>query len=369
MNGDISLYIHIPFCTYKCPYCHFYVVADKEALKDVLLQALLKELDVYKSHLLGRNIVSVYFGGGTPTLFGAKRIQTLLSKIQPPSDCEITIEANPETITHDLMQDYLRAGINRVSIGVQSFTDSELALLGRRHEASYATESIHTCYDVGFRNISIDLMYEVPNQTLESWEKSLALVGTLPVTHLSLYNLTIEPYTPFARKESELRALMPDNETGTKMYRSAIEKLSAIGLRQYEISAFCKDELYSRHNIGYWTGREFLGLGPSAFSFYQDKRFSNIANLTRYAKLLEDGKSPIDFTEEISKEKRLRERLVLQLRLRDGADMHNFSHLDAETEKSIESLIAQGLLKRSGDMLSLSEKGCLFYDHIASELI
>ncbi len=374
MSGsDLSLYVHIPFCTYKCPYCHFYVVLDKEPLKDLLLSALLKEIVLWKEAIYGKKLVSVYFGGGTPSLFGAKRIQKLLDaicQVNPiGADCEITLEANPENVTVEAMRDFLHAGVNRISIGVQSFQDSELKILGRKHQSSVAERAIFATYEAGFQNISIDLMYETPTQTLSSWNKSLEKIPTLPLTHLSLYNLTIEPYTPFAKKESELRKLMPDEETGGQMYGKAIADLQSCGFEQYEISAFCKNSLFSRHNIGYWIGRPFLGLGPSAFSFYETKRFRNVANLTRYAKLVEDGKFAIDFTEEISPGKRKRELLALHLRLMQGVDLNDFGTLEDETVTSIQKLEELELLCHKKERLYLSKKGIFFYDHVASELL
>ena len=373
MSGNLSLYIHIPFCTYKCPYCHFYVIHDKETLKDSLELALVKELAMWESAISGKKLISIYFGGGTPTLFGAERIRRTLDAIQKitpiPAECEITVEANPENVTLELMRNLHAAGINRVSIGVQSFQDSELQILGRKHKASLAEQAILTTHEAGFTNISIDLMYETPTQTMSSWEKSLEKIADLPITHLSLYNLTIEPYTPFAKKESELRKLMPDDETGAAMYELAIDELNSLGLKQYEISAFCKDDLYSRHNIGYWIGRPFLGLGPSAFSFYDDKRFRNVANLVRYAKMVEAGDSPIDFTEEISKEKRKRELLALHLRLMKGVDLIQLGTLEAETIATLEKLKEIGLLVQENSTVRLTQKGIFFYDHVASELL
>jgi len=369
INQDLSLYIHIPFCKYKCPYCHFYVLLEKEELKDLLLEALLIELESYKPVWAQRRIVSVYFGGGTPVLFGAARLQRVLDAISPTTDCEITIEANPENVTDELMRSLRETGINRVSIGVQSFQDSELLQLGRRHASSLASKAIFTTHEAGFTNISIDLMYDVPRQSLASLDNTLSHVKTLPITHLSLYNLTIEPYTPFHRKEKELKALMPDDETSTAMYQKAIDELSNMGLKQYEISAFARDDLYSRHNIGYWTGREFIGLGPSAFSFLDQKRFRNVANLAEYAKNVKAGNSPVDFTEEISMAKRKRELLTLHLRVLAGIDISPLEPLEQETTKSIEILINQGLIEKNKQQLSLTQRGVFFYDHIASELI
>jgi len=373
----ISLYIHIPFCTKKCPYCHFYVVQDKEELKDILLQGLLQELERWKNTLNGRKLLSIYLGGGTPILFGNKRVQKLLEEIHKvipiEKSTEITIEANPENVSLDLLKELFQIGVNRVSIGIQSFEQNELEILGRDHEVTTAEKAIFTAFDAGFQNISIDLMYDVPKQTKNTFQKSLDKVKTLPITHLSLYNLTIEPYTPFEKKEKLLKSLMPDDETSAQMYKDAITTLKSMGLEQYEISAFCKNDLNSHHNIGYWTAREFIGLGPSAFSFLNNVRFQNVQNLIRYKKLLDDNESPIDFRDDVSICNRRKELLALNLRLLKGVDLNEFQNangvLESDTLKALQTLKAQGLLQEKEGIISLTEKGLFFYDTIASELI
>ncbi|HXF29311.1 MAG TPA: radical SAM family heme chaperone HemW, partial [Chlamydiales bacterium] len=329
----------------------------------------LEEIELWKPIWSKRQLVSIYFGGGTPSLFGQKRLAAILDAIQPSKDIEITIEANPENITDQLMHEFFAIGINRVSIGVQSFHDGELVQLGRVHGASKAEKAISTTRDAGFENISIDLMYELPNQTSKSWQKTLDVVERLPITHLSLYNLTIEPYTAFHRKEKELKAMMPDEETGAQMYADAISTLENFGLKQYEISAFCKNDLYSRHNIGYWIGREFLGLGPSAFSFFDGKRFQNVAHLIHYCDAIKEKRSPITFTDDVEPLSRKRELLALNLRLNQGVDLVLFEPLEEETQQSIKRLISQELLSQENSRLLLTSRGRFFYDYIASEII
>ena len=370
MNGDISLYIHLPFCTKKCPYCHFYVVLDKEPLKERLLEALLLEWKKISPCVQKHRLVSIYFGGGTPALFGPHRVQTLLeairNDIQIPSDVEITIEANPETCSYDDLAAYRMLGINRLSIGVQSFSNTLLHTLGRTHSSQKALEACQKARDAGFENITIDLMYELPNQTLGTWKQTLEQALTLPITHLSLYNLTIEPHTAFHRKEAVLQPQLPPQDECTAMYELAIKMMTESGFTHYEISAFCKEGLYSRHNIGYWTNRFFFGMGPSAFSYYGDRRFQNVANLPRYCKLLQEGKSTEDFEEVLDSEKRKKEVLALRLRVLEGVPR---SEIDPASYASIEYLENQGLVQYKNERLCLTHKGILFYDTVASELI
>jgi oxygen-independent coproporphyrinogen-3 oxidase len=378
-NGSdwISLYIHIPFCSHKCPYCHFYVIPDKQLFKDSLLDGLKQEWQRLIPQLDSKKLASVYFGGGTPTLFESWRTEQTLDWIATHfgslDGVEITIEANPEQISYQQMQALKGIGINRVSIGIQSFHQQELDILDRRHSPERARESILAVKEANLHNISIDLMYELPRQTKEQWEETLTVAATLPITHLSLYNLTIEPHTPFDRQRKKLEPLLPDEESATEMYEMAIHTLDKAGLRQYEISAFCKEGFESRHNVGYWTGRFFFGMGPSAFSYFGSKRYRNIPNLSRYVKLLEEGKSTIDFEEELSEEARRKELLALALRLRQGVDLEifqrRFGPLAQETFASITSLKEQSLLTEINNRICLSHKGVLFYDTVASELI
>ncbi len=330
------------------------------------------ELAMYKEYFTGKNIVSVYFGGGTPTLFAPEHLARILDYIQPPSGCEITIEANPTEITQEMLSALKKLGINRLSIGVQSFAEGELKQLGRKHNRAAAKDAVLLSHAIGFKNISIDLMYDVPGQTLESFQESIDCACALPITHLSLYNLTIEPHTGFAKKEATLRTMMPGEAISTIMYTTAIKRLEMQGLKQYEISAFARDGLLSRHNTGYWIGRPFLGFGPSAFSFYDNRRYRNIESLTRYAKIIQAAASPVDFVEEISNEKRQRELLVLHLRLLAGVPLCRFS-LEKETEENLAKLTTDGLVMVCGSdenkRLVLTAKGRLFYDYVASELI
>ena len=355
-----SIYIHIPFCTKKCPYCHFFVLPNKAPLKKQLLEGLLLEWEQKRS-LITEPVTSIYFGGGTPSLH-PEAIEALLERIPHTTDCEITVEYNPENIEPI-------AGINRISLGVQSFDDGSLSVLGRTHTATQAKQATQQAARL-VSNITIDLMYDLPHQTLSSWKQTLSHLDDLPITHLSLYNLTIEPHTPFSKHD--MGRFAPPDETSLEMLEVACEHLKKIGLHRYEISAFAKPGYEAVHNTGYWEGRPFLGLGPSAFSHWEGRRFRNHCHLGRYLAALKEGKSPIDFEETLPYPNNLHELLAVRLRLLKGVDIAAFEQahgqLPQSTHDQINTLIQTGHLTQ-GKTCSLTEKGRLFYDSVATALI
>lgn len=373
--NEISLYIHVPFCTHKCAYCHFYVIPDKDPFKVQFLKSLKQEWNHWLPFLQDKTISTVYFGGGTPALLGPPAIGEILNWIKPfiSDKAEITLEANPENISQDLMKSYAETGINRVSIGIQTLDPHLLKVLERTHSAEKSIQAVMMTTEAGISNVTIDLMYDLPGQTLAIWKNTLSEIRKLPITHLSLYNLTIEPHTVFFKHKEILQKQLPDPESSLKMYEMAIELLSESGLKQYEISAFAKEGYYSRHNVGYWTGRPFLGMGPSAFSYWHGKRFSNVANLNKYSKALDEGRSPVDFEEGLEPESRIRELLAVQLRMISGVDMAAFQErygkLDAEVLLTLGKLSEQGLLEMGDSRARLTSKGVLFYDSVASEIV
>lgn len=291
----------------------------------------------------------------------------------PGAAPEVTLEVNPETVEASLLRAYRAAGVNRISMGVQSLDDSLLGMLTRTHSAAQAEEAVHLINAVGFSSISIDLMYDLPHQTAQQWEKTLCRAKELPIQHLSLYNLTFEPGTSFFKRQSQLQRHVPDHEESAEMFRMAQNVFCQAPWAQYEISAFSLAGHRSRHNTGYWTGRPFLGLGPSAFSFWEGKRFRNVAHLSRYAEILQKGGFPVDFEEHLLADAALRERLTIQLRLLEGVGLSQFQErwgdLDAETLQTIDALVGRGWLGKEGEHLALTSSGILFYDSLASELI
>lgn len=377
-SSEISLYFHIPFCTRKCDYCHFYVVPDRELSKTQLLQAFQQEWKQWLPSLKNKRIATIYFGGGTPSLFGPTRLAAILDQIQQDvefatSKPEITLEANPENIHLSLMQGYAQAGINRVSIGVQTLDDTLLQMLGRTHQAQKAIEAIYTTAKAGIKNISIDLMYDLPNQTLAHWQQTLEAIRLLPITHLSLYNLTIEPHTVFFKKQDILHKLIPNEEVSLAMYEMAVNLLESYELKRYEISAFAKPGYHSHHNVGYWTARPFLGFGPSAFSYWEGKRFRNVAHLNRYCEKLKLEQSPIDFEEQLDPQAHVRELLAIHIRLRSGVHLPTFQSqhgkLEEETWSTMRKLEKMGWIQFENEYVSLTRQGILFYDSVATELI
>lgn len=361
-TGEISLYFHIPFCRRKCPYCHFYVVPHNEGFQAILLKALRLEWQLYQHLTAGKKIVSVYFGGGTPFLFGAAAIQEILSWIQP-RQAEITLEANPEDVTLEAMQAYAKAGINRVSLGVQSLDDATLKMLGRHHTAQQAKQAV-LATSQAIDNITIDLMYEIPSQRLPGWIETLNQAVQLPIRHLSLYNLTFEPQTVYFKKRSELTPLLPSSDESLQMLQTAVDIVGE-KLPRYEISAFAEKGFESKHNTGYWEGRPFLGFGPSAFSDWEGRRYRNSCDLKKYAEALDTGKSPVDFEEKLSPLASLHERLAIRLRLLNGIEMSEYP----VDPKLFQKLEEKGWLKFENNRVRLTEEGLLFYDSAAEEII
>ncbi len=365
----VSVYIHVPLCTRKCPYCHFYTIPHRPHLAEELLAGLFLELERVRPYLERRAVVSIYFGGGTPWLLGADRIEKLLQKIPAERDCEITLEANPQDVSEEGARAFAAAGINRLSIGVQSLLDAELALLGRTHSAEQGLCAVKSAQKGGIENISIDLMVDIPGQTMASFEQTLERLKDVSLDHLSLYNLTMEPKTAFYRKRKELQLLLPKDEVSTQMLLLGVERLAEMGYRRYEISAFAKRGRSSRHNLGYWTGREFLGLGPSAFSYVDGRRFQNSAHLKEYVSALQRGTSATAFEERLSCEKSVCERLAIGLRVLEGVDLSLFQPLPRELERTLEELKEEGYLHLCGTHARLTDRGLLFYDTAASEIV
>lgn len=344
------------------------------------MQGLKFEWESLQGLLKNKKIISLYFGGGTPYLMGVSCIAEIIdwiSILQSPDDfrlMEITLEANPENIDRQSLQDYRSVGINRLSIGLQSLDDQHLLTLSRRHSAEKGIEAVEIAFTAGFSNISVDLMYDLPGQTLKSWQRTVERAVSLPVTHLSLYNLTIEPHTVFFKYRESLSKQIPDDDVSKSMYEMACCAFEMAGLHQYEISAFAKNGLMSLHNSGYWTGRPFLGLGPSAFSYWEGRRFRNIANLSKYVGQLQECKSPIDFSEELSLEAQQRELLAINLRLLEGLRLSQFELRHGKLSDACKKILAE--LKNEGyldcsplDHWRLTRQGILFYDTVAAEIV
>ncbi len=331
------------------------------------MEGLRKEWESLSDKLSGKTIVSIYFGGGTPALLSPDYFAEILSWISARAhDVEISIEANPEELSPSLLKTFRTLGMNRLSMGVQSLDNSSLHTLGRIHSAERAKLAILEAASAGFDNLSIDLMYDLPWQTEASWQRTLNALADLPISHLSLYNLTIEPHTSFFKRKEQLLKVAPKPEESLRLLEMALATFETIGLKRYEISAFAKNGLHSRHNVGYWTGRPFLGLGPSAFSYWEGKRFRNCANLQRYRRAMMANERAIDFEEQLPYPDNLHELLAIRLRLLDGASGKD---LPAETLNKLRQLEDKGLLLQQNERWKLTDRGMLFYDSVAEDLI
>lgn len=333
------------------------------------MEGLRSEWMLKKEQLQGTSIPSIYFGGGTPSLLSLHFFEEIFSWFQDlllTEHCEITIEANPEELSLSLLKKLKALGANRLSIGVQSLDDSSLEILGRAHSAEKAKRALFDAQKAGFENVSIDLMLDLPHQTKASWQRTLNALPSLPITHLSLYNLTIEPNTAFHKKKEVLQKSIPKDDDSLELLEMALASLDMMGLCRYEISAFAKRGYQSKHNLGYWTYRPFLGFGPSAFSYWNATRFSNVKHLLRYRDRLKNQKSAIDFEETLPYLDHLHERLVIGLRLVEGVFV---DHLPDQTKKTLFNLQEQGFVIYDGSHWKLTKTGFLFYDTVATELI
>lgn len=337
------------------------MLPNKIDLHEELVNTLLLEWELKKSLLDGYTIKSIYFGGGTPSLIAPRLFEKILNAIPYDPSIEITLEANPENLSKQLLQDFKHAGINRLSIGAQTFDDQLLKILSRTHDAATTIKAIDWA-SASFDNISIDLMYDLPGQTESSWENTLKIASKQPITHLSLYNLTIEPETVFFKKKKSLTPLLPSPESSLSMYQAASFYLKEKGLIPYEISAFAKNGLYSRHNTGYWTGRKFFGFGPSAYSFWDNFRFQNPPHFTKYKDFILKKEIPYESKDELTPLERQKELLAVELRLFQGVEIER-------VKEDLNPLIKKGWLQLKNGRICLTPEGVLFYDSVAIEII
>lgn len=366
-SPTLGLYLHIPFCDGKCPYCDFYSMRADETIKDAYTNALCKAVEDW-SCKERRTVDTVYFGGGTPTLLGTERLCRILEKIctcfSVIQNAEITLEANPTASLQTNWAQLHKTGFNRLSMGLQSAVDHELVLLGRRHTAGDAARAVAQAQKAGFNRISLDLMLAIPEQTLESISRSVSFCTALGVEHVSAYLLKIEPGTPFAAMASHLR--LPDEETQCEYYLHACAQLEENGYRQYEISNFAKSGGESRHNLRYWKGQEYLGIGSSAHSFYNGLRFFYPRDLNSFLR----GEGPVE--DGIGGD--MEEFLMLRLRLSEGISQSAWAErfgvgFSAGLEKKARQLARCGLMEYSRERIRLTRRGFLVSNEIICQLL
>ena len=326
----LGIYVHVPFCRSKCQYCDFYSMATKEdKLIDGYLDAVCDHIKEAGELAPNHKVDTIYFGGGTPTFFGADGMAIILTTIRRNFDvdnnAEITFEANPDSISDRLLHRLRAEGFNRVSLGVQSDDNDMLKKLGRPHTYAQAVAAYHRIRKSGFKNVSVDLMYGLPGQDLTHWQETLDNVMRLLPEHIICYALKIEEGTPFWGYKDMLN--LPDEDTQAEMYLTAVEALRSRGFRQYEISNFCRKGMVSKHTLKYWTGGEYLGFGHSASSDFAGKRFTLKRNLQDYITAIREGGDIMEEMEEIPMRERAGEYLMLRLRTSQGIDAQEYEKL------------------------------------------
>jgi oxygen-independent coproporphyrinogen-3 oxidase len=376
----IGIYIHIPFCTHQCPFCAFSTVQYSKSLLEAYMEALQGEFRYHleQYHLKGRKLQSIYLGGGTPSLIPQKQLLEALdlcrSEFKIPDDLEITIEATPESINPLKARGLLRGGVNRLSLGAQSFSDHELKLLGRKHTAEQTRRAVFTAREAGFTNINLDLIYALPGQSLDRWKFSLEEALALETQHLSFYGLTLEDGTPFYEFKESGRLCFPDEDEQSGLYTTARKRLIEKGFEQYEISNFSKPGYHCRHNLIYWSDGEYLGLGASAHSHLNGTRFANCFDPQEYIHRILANGNAVTETEHLTPDKKAREAVAFGLRRTAGFDLQETLNryqvqLPQDFYQTLETLQSQGLLSFSSNSLRLTPKGLLLTDQLAASLL
>lgn len=359
------LYIHIPFCPNICPYCAFYKESAGRERVEKFLDALLIEVETHAAMLQPKTI---FFGGGTPSALSLPQFEKIFTGLHHHLDLsmleEWTIEMNPATVAADKASLLRSAGINRISMGVQSWDDTVLKTLGRTHSAQKAEESFQLLREAGFENISIDLIFGIPGQSRDSWQKTLERSLQLAPEHLSAYGLTYEENTEFFRLRSR-GAMKADENLEAEQFELAADLLSAHGYEQYEVSNYAKKNHESLHNMAYWLGSDYLGLGPSAFSTIAGKRWRNIRETGLYTESTIKGKTARDFEEDVSPELLASERAAFGLRTNRGLPFENAKPWQA----AIEQFEKEGLLYRSSDRWLLTRRGMLLADLVSETFV
>jgi oxygen-independent coproporphyrinogen III oxidase len=370
-----GIYLHIPFCKKACHYCNFHFSTSLQ-LKNGFVQALLKEIALREDYLQGETVHTIYFGGGTPSLLNKEELlavtQSLRSHFPVAADAELTLESNPDDITVEKLEHWKEAGINRLSIGVQSFFEEDLLWMNRAHNASQAVHCIELARQAGFNNLTIDLIYGSPTLTDQKWKENIDTAVSLGISHLSCYALTVEQGTALQKMIALHKKEDVDNDRQASQFTQLMDSLSTAGYEHYEISNFAKPGYRSRHNSSYWQGKKYLGLGPSAHSFNGSGRQWNIANNTLYIQSLAENKVPLE-EEKLTTTQHLNEYIMTALRTLEGIDLlvveEKFGKDARESVvQSTGKWLAKKLCLLDSGRIVLTKEGKLFADGIASDL-
>ncbi|QSR86232.1 radical SAM family heme chaperone HemW [Candidatus Methylacidiphilum infernorum] len=354
------LYFHFPFCSTVCPYCGFYVTTAARKEIYLVIEALIREVELL-SATFRLNPQTLFIGGGTPSLAKPAEIDRLLAAIPKENVKEITIEANPRTVTLQKAVQWKESGINRVSLGVQSLDEKELLILGRRHKPKDVVDSVNALRKGGIENINLDFIFGIPTQSVESFKRSLYRGLELSPKHISLYCLTYEEGTPFFEEMKKGR-FVPDEKKEIEMMEMACELLADHGFVRYEVSNFALPGYQSLHNKAYWQGKDYLGIGPSACSTVGNKRWSNLNDYIQYVQELKEGRLPIKTMESLDEELKKKERLFLALRTDEGITLGQGGE---EEKRTVEWLVEEGLGYIKENRFILTNRGFLLADEIA----
>lgn len=383
----LAVYVHIPFCTVKCGYCDFNAYAGMDALKGAYGRALLAEVHAWHELLADARVHSISFGGGTPGEFPAAAIGALIDAVKRltmvDADAEVSIEANPGTVTAQYLAEIRQAGVTRLSLGVQSFATDELQFLDRIHSPEAAAEAVLLARDAGFASISLDLIYGIPGQQLSSWAATLDRAAELGPDHLSCYALTVEEGTPLAARVAAGDVPPPDPDVAATMYEHARSRLAAAGFHQYELSNWAQPGHASRHNLVYWTGGDYLGLGAGAHGFVRGWRYENVSHPRAYIAAVQDGcraglphlpGTAIASASQPPRVTAMFDWLETCLRLVEGVDLARFAEtfgtsIDAVAGSAVAECVSAGLLARSRGLLRLTPRGQLLHSEVCARLL
>ncbi len=371
-----GIYVHIPFCKQACHYCDFYFSTSLKN-KEALVKSIITEIDTRINYLTNKNIETIYFGGGTPSLLSEKETFQIIEKIYKlynvSKDAEITLECNPDDLSDEKLKELKRLEINRLSIGLQSFNEEELIWMNRAHTAKESESSVKRAQDRGFENITIDLIYGSKFSNLANWKKTLDKAIALQIPHISSYNLTIEEKTKLGHDFKIKKEVAIDDEKSSELFLEMIDRLEKNNFIHYEISNFGKEGFFSKHNSNYWKGEHYLGLGPSAHSFDGKSRQWNVSNNNLYIKYIDERSNDYFEKEILTETERFNEYILTSLRTIWGIDLNylktNFnSDFVRNFSLQIQEYISQETVIVKNNTYTLTEKGKLLADKIASEL-
>ena len=369
-----ALYIHIPFCKVKCMYCDFYSITKKEDLIPLFTECLLKEIESYKNYAGKWIFDTIFFGGGTPSLLPAKYLEKILQRLHDTFDTsnvkEVTMEANPGEASLKHLKDIRKLGVNRLSIGFQSFDDKVLGLLGRLHQSKDCFKTFNNARKAGFDNINTDMIFNIPGLSIRNWLKDMNKLLKLKPEHISAYSLTVEPSTKLFNLVKNKELLMPLKKIDIEQFLLTKEILSKNGYKHYEISSYAKDSMECKHNLHYWDLSPYLSFGPSAHSYNLEKRWWNYRSLDKYTETLSNNLIPIKDHESLSKSDNYNETILNGLRLSKGLDLSIIKH---QYNKNFEDYINQlqnkwDCIDIKNNSLQLNKNGMLLVDEISSDM-